>query len=158
MAIGVFLVPLILVKITAVMMAQPQGASASTGTIAVPPDIPSLTAYSPDWDEDQLAAVRRVQELREMAFGPSPLLHIVERIATTEAQRPTIVVPPAVSVQAILRSSRGNIARIGRKLFREGDELGDTGWTVKTIDANNRSVVIVHVATEAEATLTVPLP
>ena len=72
--------------------------------------------------------------------------------------KPKSAAPPVVAVQAILRSSSGNLARIGHKLFREGDELGDTGWFVDTIDAESRSVKIVHRETESEAMLNVPLP
>ncbi len=158
MTIGVFLVPLILVKGAAMMMTEPRGASGSTATVARPPDLPKLGAYTPEWSEEQLAVARRVEELRHMTFGPSPLLHSVEEAQPTEPVRRTEVVPPGFAVQAILRSASGNLARIGRRVFREGDELGDTGWTVMDIDAETRSVRIVHVATETEATLLVPLP
>ncbi len=158
MAIGVFFVPLILVKGTAMMMAEPRGASGSTGTVARPPDLPDLGAYTPEWSEGQLAVVRRVEELRHMAFGPSPLLHSVKEAQPMDPVQPTSVAPPVVAVQVILRSASGNLARIGHKVFREGDELGDTGWTVMDIDADTRSVRIVHVATETEAMLFVPLP
>ncbi len=47
---------------------------------------------------------------------------------------------------------------LGGHARRELDELGDTGWTVMDIDAETRSVRIVHVATETEAMLFVPLP
>ena len=157
MAIGVFFVPLILVKGTAMMMAEPRGASGSTGTVARPPDLPDLRAYTPEWSEGQLAVVRRVEELRHLAFGPSPLLHSVEEAQPMDPGERTSA-PPVVVVRAILRSASGNLARIGHKVFREGDELGDTGWTVMDIDADTRSVRIVHVATETEAMLFVPLP
>ncbi len=157
LAIGVFLVPLILVKGTAIMMAEPRGASGSTGP-PPPPVIPNLAAYTPEWSEEQLAVVRRIEELREMSFGPSPLLHGVEETQQVVTARPTRHAPPVVVVQAILRSSSGNLARIGRKIFREGDELGDTGWTIESIDAESRSVKIVHAKTDSVATLIVPLP
>ena len=156
LAIGVFLVPLILVKGTAIMMAEPRGASGSTVTTAPPTDLPNLVAYSPECSEEQLAVLRRVEQLREMAFGPSPLLHGVEE--SQNQGKPAVVAPPVVVVQAILRSTSGNLARIGRKVFREGDELGNTGWTVDTIDTETRSVKIVHAETESEHTLFVPLP
>ena len=162
LAIGVFLIPLILVKGTAIMMAEPRGASGSTGggTVQVP-NLPDLVAYSPECTEEQFAVLHRVEQLREMAFGPSPLLHGVEesqQATVADGGKPKSVAPPVAAVQAILRSSSGNLARIGRKLFREGDELGDTGWFVDTIDAESRSVKIVHRATESEAMLNVPLP
>ena len=157
-ALGVFLVPLILVKGTAIMMTEPRGASGSTGTVVGPTDLPNLAAYSPEWSEEQLAVLRYAEQLREMAFGPSPLLHGVEEAQHAETTVPTSARPPVSVVQAILRSTSGNLARIGRRLFREGDELGDTGWTVETIDAESRSVTIVHTETNSEAILHVPLP
>ncbi len=157
-ALGVFLVPLILVKGTAIMMTEPRGASGSTETAVLPPDFPDLAAYSPEWSEEQLAVLRYAEELREMAFGPSPLLHGVEEAQRAETTKPTFARPPVSVVQAILRSTSGNLARIGRRLYHEGDELGDTGWTVETIDAASRSVTIVHAETKSEAILHVPLP
>ncbi len=160
LAIGVFLVPLIFVKGTAIMMTEPRGASGSTGRAVQPPALPDLAAFSPECTEEQFAVLRRVEQLREMAFGPSPLLHGVEESeqAVVDGGKPKSAAPPVVSVQAILRSSSGNLARIRHKLFREGDELGNTGWFVDTIDAESRSVKIVHRATESEAMLNVPLP
>ncbi len=157
-ALGVFLVPLILVKGTAIVMTEPRGASGSTETVVPPRAFPNLTAYSPEWSEEQLAVFRYAEQLRDMPFGPSPLLHGVEEAQHAETTKPTTARPPASVVQAILRSTSGNLARIGRKLFREGDELGDTGWTVESIDAESRSVKIVHAETNTEAILRVPLP
>lgn len=166
--LGVFLLPLILVKGTAIMMSEPpQGAAASPVTVAGPADVSSLEDYTPEWTEQQLAAADYLEALRGQPYGPSPLLHIVKHqpIPTpagtgngNENGTPVAVPPPDETVQMILVSRNGNVALINHRRYRVGDRLGSNGWVVKSIDAATRSVLVELPGTGREATLFVPLP
>jgi hypothetical protein len=159
MGLGVFLLPLILVKSGVLLIGDPpQEAVASGGAMVDPGAV--IEVFTPEWSLEQVAATHRVVELREEPFGESPLLHPrkisdIDPIQTVE--NPTIT-PPTVSVQMILRSRRGNVALINRKRFRVGDAIGEDGWFIEKIDAVTRSVLIVHRASEVKATLVVPMP
>lgn len=160
MGLGVFLLPLLLVKGTALMVGQPpQGAAASGGGGSSDPDGVIVT-YTPQWSLDQIAAAHWVADLGELPFGSSPLLHA----RTPDEVDPVIIVrdkpitPPDVVVTAILRSRRGNIALIDRDRYRTGDSIEENGWIVQQIDADTRSVLLVHPASGMEATLVVPMP
>lgn len=160
MGLGVFLLPLLLVKGTALMVGQtPQGASAS-GTAGGSTPAGVIETYTPDWSLEQIAASHRVDTLRNLPFGESPLLHArrVEDVVIDPIDpRPTVIKPPNVDVKMILRSSRGNVALIDGKYYRTGDSLGD-GWIIEDIDPLTRSVFIMHPRSSQEATLLVPMP
>lgn len=167
--LGVFLLPLLLVKATAIMMSEPQGASATTRIVSGSADIGSLDDYRPEWTLEQLVAADYIAELDGLPFGPSPLLHIVKRPLIPDPDPdpntngngdgdPVIVPPPDITVQMILVSRNGNVALMNHRRYRVGDALGTDGWVVKSIDAETRSVVVELRGTGREATLHVPLP
>ena len=144
MDLGVFLLPLLLVKGTAIMMSEPQGASASPAIVAGAGGIGSLDDYKPEWTLQQLVAADYLEEIHELPFGPSPLLHVVKQqpIPTppgngngNENGNTVAVPPPDETVQMILVSRNGNVALINHRRYRVGDRLGSNGWVVKTIDA-----------------------
>lgn len=167
MDLGVFLLPLLLVKGTAIMVAEPaQAVAASTAIVAGSTGVDSVSEYKPEWTLQQLVAADYLDELRELPFGPSPLLHIVERQPTpnpgpntdpTVNENP-ILPPPDVTVQMILKSRRGNVALINHRRYRVGDAIGSEGWVVQNIDPSTRSVLVMLPGTGRTATLSVPLP
>ena len=162
MGIGVFLLPLILVKGSAILIGQPPQGAVATGGGAITVNSGVIEIFTPHWSLEQIAAMHRVEELREMSFGESPLLQArvisdIDPIDLPPEQTPTIT-PPEVSVQVILRSRRGNVALIDRKRYRVGDAIGADGWFVEEIDGIARSVLIVHRESGEKATLVVPLP
>ncbi len=159
---GMFLLPLVLVKGTAVMLgrgpeaaiADPVGNTTTATTATIEPVVR-------EWTPEQLAAARHIESLRSQPFGASPLLHQEPPPPQDDPRQhqttPRIQPPPDVVVQIILKSSRGNIALIDRKRYRVGDSIGE-GWVVKAIDADARSVLIEHTKTSEEATLVVSFP
>jgi hypothetical protein len=163
LALGVFLVPTVLVKSAALVAGQggPQAAAARSGD-GSSEDIVVPKPFVAEWPPEQLAAAHYIAVLRGQPFGPSPLLHQVtaKTVIGTEPVKtgPQPVPPPNVTVQAILSAEGGNIALINRKRYREGDPLEAAGWFVKAIDHKSRSVTVVHPETSAEATYAVPLP
>jgi len=167
MDLGVFLLPLLLVKGTAIMMSEtPQGAAASPAIVAGSAGAGSIAEYRPQWTLQQLAAADYVEELRGLPFGPSPLLHVSKRQPTpnpdpnpdTTVNQNPILPPPDFTVRMILKSRNGNIALINHRRYRVGDPIGSDGWFVDSISAAERSVVVVLAGTGRRATLFVPLP
>jgi len=167
--LGVFLLPLLLVKGTAIMMSEPKEASATTPIVSGSAGIDSLDDYRPEWTLQQLVAADYIAELRGLPFGPSPLLHIVKRQSIPESnpnpngngdgnENNVVVPPPDVTVKMILVSRNGNVALMNHRRYRVGDALGTDGWVVKSINAETRSVVVEFRGTGREATLYVPLP
>ena len=165
MDLGVFLLPLLLVKGTAIMVAEPaQVVAASTAIVAGSTGVDSVAEYKPEWTLQQFAAAAYIDQLRELPFGPSPLLHSVERQPTpnpgpntdpTVNENP-ILPPPDVNVKMILKSRSGNTALINHRRYRVGDAIGNDGWIIESI--STRSVVVVLPGTGRTATLSVPLP
>ncbi len=161
MGLGVFLLPLILVKGTALLVGQPPQGAAASGGGAVPVNGGIIEIFEPQWSSEQIAATHRVAELREVSFGESPLLHaraISDIDPIDPSDREKDIEPPEVSVQVILRSRRGNIALIDHKKYRVGDAIGKDGWFIEEIDAVSRSVLIVHRESGTKGTLVVPMP
>ncbi len=163
LALGVFLVPTVLVKVAGLLAGQggTQNAVARGEKGATDPVSP-VQLYVAEWPADQLAAAKYIAALREQPFGPSPLLHqVTPKLGINPdipETGPQVVPPPNVTVQAILRAAGGNVALINRKRYREGDRLEDEGWIVKVIDPDSRSVLVVHPDTNTELTYMVPLP
>jgi len=161
MVLGVFLLPLVLVKGTAIWVGQSPLDAAASGGAPASFDVGVVESFTPVWSSAQLAATHRAAELGENPFGASPLLHArrkteVELIEIID--RPTTITPPEVSVRIILHSRHGDVALIDRKRYRIGDAIGADGWFIQEIDAVSRSVGIVHRDSGEEATLVVPMP
>ncbi len=161
MGLGVFLLPLILVKGSAILIGQPPQGAVATGGGAITVNSGVIEIFTPHWSLEQIAAMHRVEELRELSFGESPLLQaraISDIDPIDPHDRTPTITPPEVSVQMILRSRRGNVALIDRKRYRAGDAIGADGWFVEEIDGVARSVLIVHRESGKKATLVVPMP
>jgi hypothetical protein len=140
-AAGMFALPLFLVKFTGVLF-TPSGVEATTTAIvenpalAIMPEARKLTLI-------QQAAIDRVEELRGMPFGPSPLFYHQtddgDPVVPLSVEAPTA---PTFTVGAIMEAASGDVAAIEGTYYREGDMLGETGWRVIEIDAVGRSVTI----------------
>ncbi len=157
MGLGAFLLPLILVKSSTLLIGQPpQAANAANGATIVNDGV--IEVFTPEWSLEQIAATHQVEDLREVPFGESPLLHARKNsgIDPIKPDRSTTITPPDVSVRIILHSRHGDVALIDRRRYRAGDALGEDGWFVEEIDA--RSVSIVHRESGKKATLVVPMP
>ena len=162
LGLGVFLLPLLLVKGTAMFIGQPAPTADASGGHSTTVGVSVIETFKPQWSPEQIGAAHRVEELRGLPFGDSPLLHArkIEDHGPVVPPDRTIIEtePPRVVVQVILRSRRGNVALIGGHSYRIGDEIGETGWIVMEIDPVARSVLIEHTASGREWSLVVPLP
>ncbi len=162
MGLGAFLLPLLLVKGTAMFVGQPPQTAVADGGNATTVAGGGIETFKPEWLPEQIAAAHRVAELRELPFGDSPLLH-KRKIEDPGPGNPSDKTPktfdaPKVSVQVILRSRRGNVALIGGHRYLTGDEIGENGWIIRSIDPVSRSVLIEHPVSGQESTLVVPMP
>jgi hypothetical protein len=159
-----FLLPLVLVKGSAMVTGSgPAAAQATPGGKIKPPKVPEVPDL-PAWSFEQLAAAEHIVLLKSEPFGPSPLFHAEPPPPPVRPDNPKPdtrpeVKPPDVTVRMILTRSNGaHVALIGRRRYRVGDKLGDTGWIVAEIDGPSRSVTVEHPKSGNTATLRVPLP
>lgn len=166
---AVFVLPLVLVKMSAVLLGGgPEPATGSTGSGGDSPDISGMTTTL-TWTGEQRAAAEHIRFLRTQPFGPSPLFHVaaiqpdIPDVPDVDPVEPEVPVPD-VAVQMILTRTDGNhVALINRRRYREGEALLDQGWIIKKIDGQNRCVIIEHPGsdpprTTRTETLVVPMP
>jgi hypothetical protein len=161
-SVGMFLLPLVLVQVISLVLGGigPSHASAgprpAAGSLA---GLEPIAAERPPTPPHQQAAARRATALASEPFGPSPLYYTPRppKPEPTEMD-PEVQPAPEFTVQAILAASSGNTALIGGRLHRVGDEIGESGWYITAIDAQNRSVTIEHSATDRTETRQVPRP
>jgi len=138
-AIGMFALPIAIVKIAAGVLGGPSGAQAQ-GTLSVaPPPAPNATRPAVEITRREQIALAHIARLDETAFGPTPMLHARAGgpVIGPEPRDPGV---PRFRVNAIMVSSSGNKALIdGRSL-----EVGDTiaGWTIIDINGVTRAVTI----------------
>jgi hypothetical protein len=143
--LGVFALPVVLVKGFAFMTGGPAPVTADAALQpTVGPARPVLTDGASAVTEEQLHAARYVAMLEGMPFGASPLFY-----AADEEGEPVIDddqisdVAPEYLVQAIMSSGGGRTtALIDGVAHRVGDELFESGWFIRAIDAEKRSITI----------------
>lgn len=163
-SLAAFILPLVALKLAAILMGEPGPSSAPAAVVTTPPDL-GLPGPPPQrWSEQQREAAKHIIFLQSQPFGPTPLYH---REPDPKPLRPEVgpgpdgpedEPPPNVVVQAILTSSGGNIAVIGGAYYRVGDALDDAGWVVAEIDGVTRSVTLAHPRTGRTATIGIPMP
>ncbi len=151
--IGVFLLPVVLVKIVTAPMGHrgPAAAEASntpTPVVAIPP-----VAAGPQWTEQQRAAAQHVAYLRTQPFGPTPLYF--DRPQPPPDGGGSSNSLPEVVVQMIMSSASGDLALINGKRYRTGDRLRDAGWIVSEINASSGSVTLKHPASDRSVVVSV---
>lgn len=148
----VFLLPLLVVKGYGIFMAVPAPQTAVAGTTG---NIVNMT-IAPDpkrtWSQRERDAGQHIARLGVREFGPSPLDHREPPPPDPPPDtRPVVIKQPGgnvrptrpiVKLQLIWTSDRVNIALIGGKRYREGDELQGTGWIVTEIDGQQRRVTL----------------
>lgn len=150
--IGVFLLPVVLVKVVAAPMGHrvPAAAEASntpTAVVAIPP-----VTVAPQWSEQQRAAAQHVVHLRTQPFGPTPLYYDPPQPPDRGGSSDTL---GHVAVQIIMSSATGDVALINGKRYRTGDRLRDAGWIVSEINASSGSVTFKHPASDRSVVVSV---
>jgi hypothetical protein len=157
--IGVFVLPLILVKIVGSVLGtgSPVGAEAApvvANDLPVPIDVTGPLA----WTASQFEAAEYAAALRDQAFGVSPMFHPkaggpVDLPEATDGPRPQL----QVTVTGIMDTATGAIAFIAGGAYRVGD-LFQEAWRITAIDSVRRSVEFSHVETGSTEVRHVPMP
>ncbi len=149
-SIGIFVMPLVLVKLIAIVLDAPMTANATASVDVALPDIELVDGmgWKPDWTTRQNKAAAHVEALDAAeTFAASPLFYQqLDDDPEVEVQPEEIGVP-TFRIGAILRSTRGDVALINGRPYREGDSVSSTGWVVKHIDGTQRTVVLEDPAT-----------
>jgi hypothetical protein len=154
---GMFFLPLVLVKATAMFLGGtgPVEVSAAPAAAAPAPVEPIITLHRA-WTERERAAAQHIAQLHDEPFGATPLYYEPRGgEAVVVFEDPEILSAPEFIVQAVLSSSAGNTALIDGRPLRVGDALGETGWQITEIDAEARSVTIWDPHTDRTATRSV---
>lgn len=167
-AVGLFLLPVGLVKLTDLYMgkAGPMQALAAEADPAAP-SAQSNSVKAPTWTTRQIDAGKYIAKLRGMSFSPTPFLYEVHDDGSTPmvtVSTDPVGTPPAMvdaskfTLQAILSSSIGKTALIDGKPYREGETIRDSAWVVQSIAIDKRSVTLKESAQGRVLTIMVEIP
>jgi len=155
--IGMFRVPVGLVKGTAVFYGAgaPAGAEAATSKLT-PVEPADVARQSSAWSPQHRAAAERVAALCQQPVGPSPLLH---NVSADDGTGSHAVEPgaPNLLVQAILASPEGSTALLNGRMYRVGDTFDGTDWKVTAINNESRSVTLTNTSNGNEITRAVKM-
>ncbi|MCH8166026.1 MAG: hypothetical protein IH889_10505 [Planctomycetes bacterium] len=150
--IGMFILPVVLVKVVAVPMghrgpAEAEASHTPTQVVAIP-----RVAAGPQWSEQQRAAAQHRDYLRTQPFGPTPLYYDPPQPPDRSGSSDTL---GHVAVQMIMSTASGDLALINGKRYRTGDRLRDAGWIVSEINASSGSVTLKHPASDRSVIVSV---
>lgn len=162
LSIGMFVAPVLLVKLTASLLGDgaPVGASAASSANSLEVAMPTIEPppVAPQPTPTQRAALAHMRMLQTQSFGPTPLLfELRSSEPAPEPPKPSLEPAPQFVLQAVLASSRGNRALINGRSYGEGDVVANTNWNVVSIDVENRTVHLTHASGDQNITLTVDL-
>lgn len=159
--LAVFVLPLLLVKLSAVMLGRSGPAEANSSSTAVTPsELLPLGAGRKPWSKQQRAAARHVDWLRTQPFGATPLYYEVTETPPDNGGSPTPVrfERPHIVLQAVMTSPTGNVALIDAKRYRAGDRLAGSVWIIGEINGATRSITLVHPPTGRTEVVEIRLP
>ncbi len=152
--LAMFVLPLIVVKLTAVFLggSAPSGASAASNTgdapAASPIAAPSISSGA--WSAAQQAAAAHVRMLSSTHFGPTPMLHVERPESAIEptliVAEPTVAVPeiPRFTLFAVISTTAGDHAVIDSRPYKQGDTVFGTNWFVQVIDIDRSEVTLAE--------------
>ncbi|MCH8344864.1 MAG: hypothetical protein IH983_12870 [Planctomycetes bacterium] len=151
--IGVFILPIVLVKVVAAPMWHRGPAAAEASITPTPVVAIQRVAAGPQWSEQQRAAAQHVAYLRTQPFGPTPLYYDPPQPPPDRSGSSDTL--GHVAVQMIMSTASGDLALINGKRYRTGDRLGDAGWIVSEINASSGSVTLKHPASDRSVVVSV---
>jgi hypothetical protein len=169
LALGLFLMPAILVKTTGLYLGRsgPVEAQAASNDPAAPSTVPSKAIKPLEWTPRQIAAGKYIESLRDAPMSATPFLNDARieavPIKASAAQESVIdksmTPPPKFALQAILASTSGQTALIGGRPYHEGDKIkGAAGWIVQSISVESRSAILKDTVHNRVITITVEMP
>ena len=158
--LGIFVLPVVLVKIAGTFLGtgSPSDASAAPTPVALDA-IQQFAHVTTNYTEEQLELVEYISQLEQEEFGQTPMYYEpaeeLPEILISEDPILMELPPPTMVIQAIISSSQGATALINGKVYRVGDEVDESGWTVIEINADSRSLVIKENDSERTETVSV---
>jgi hypothetical protein len=153
-AAGMFILPLVLVKATAMFLggtgpAEVAAAPAPAAPTVTPVPVASAPSAPRAWTDGQRQAAEHIARLHDEEFGSTPLFYQSRGAeAAVVFEDPDLPPPPEFILQAVLSSSTGNTALIDGQALRVGDRVGETDWQIIEIDAQTRTVTVLDPRTE----------
>ncbi|MHC5023987.1 MAG: hypothetical protein ACYTGG_08755 [Planctomycetota bacterium] len=157
--LGVFLLPVVVVKGLGSILAAPGPADVAAATIdPVVAEIVHSAPPTPNWSSDQLDAAARIVALRSEVFGSNPLFYepSITSVDPTPAQTPNLTLD--VRLQAIFSSPTSVTALINSRPYRVGETIKGTAWLVESIDSGARTAILRHEPSGTTRKLTVDRP
>jgi hypothetical protein len=160
-ALGVFILPVVLVKVTGALVGGgPDGAAATPGDDAAA--APTASAAQPlVLSERQHAAAERIESLSAAGFGRNPLLYRAAAAMDQPASAAPLEIEPArrPDLRAIVAAGgpAGASALVNGSWRREGDPVPG-GWTIVRIDAMQRTVTFRSDASHETISISIASP
>ena len=157
--LGVFLLPVIVVKGVGHILGAPGPADVAAATIdPAITEVVHSTPPTPNWSPDQLGAAARIEAMRTEPFGRNPLFY--EPSVTIVDPTPVPHNDPVLNVrlQAIFSSPSSVTALINGRPYRVGQTIKGSSWRVESIDGDARTAVLVHESSGTIRKLTVDRP
>ena len=146
--LGVFLIPVVLVKGTSTFYGGGSPASASAAINAVQQiETHAAVSNAIQWTDAQRAAAVRVAALYDAPFESTPLYYDAVEDGGGESMVPVDPSMPTMIVQAILTGANGATALINNTAYRVGDVFEETTWTIVEIDNDSRTVTLKNTNT-----------
>lgn len=173
-ALAAFIVPVLLVKITATVLGA-DGPRSATGvsqtmhgtqqpTGGRQPSGQRSPGNKPGEDNSAFTDAERelhkhIASLRSAEEVRSPMLYAPRREQPTPPDNPVEPTPDQlrITVTAIMTSADGNITLIDGNVYRVGDVTPDSRWRIVSIDSKTRSVTFEHVEHGERVTREVPV-
>ncbi len=157
--LGIFVLPVALVKIAGSLLGTGGPADASAAPAPAAVDLAQQAALAAtSLTSEQLALGEYISQLEQEPFGDVPMYYEpaeeIPEILLTEDPIMIAVPPPSMTIQAIMSSSNGTTALINGRVYRVGDEVDESGWTIVEIDGDARSLIIQEIGTDRRETVT----
>ena len=156
-SLGLFVLPLLAVKLAAVLFGgvpHPARASGNVPTLgATDPALLDAAARKSEvqWTPRQRAAGEHITRLSGQSFGPTPLLYTSKAAPPAPAPSVPKVTPVAPTpvilprLRAVMNASGIDKALINDEFYQVGEQIHDTPFKVQSISIDGRSVTLMHV-------------
>ena len=161
-SMGMFVLPILVVKIAAVLLGESTQQSVAGLTTSSPADPGAAPAASVKWTSQQLTAARHVDWLKRQPFERSPLLYEEDHGMAPQPIHPEAADPSdgqaRLVLQAVMSSERGRTAVINGRPYREGDTVHEINAVVESIDCAARSATLRNRRNNQSMTINVERP
>ena len=138
---GVFVLPIVLVKATAIMIGS-AGPQQATATLQSTTPSPAIEHHSKQrsLSEKETAAMQYIMSLGDKPFGTAPLYYEKQEAIKklTNREEPD----EGLMLQGIIVRPNGNLAIINGTIYRASDRIGTSHNRVANVDGVSQTVTI----------------